>query len=65
MLGIKKSQNELRFTHIHNLILIQDTHKMKGINQSGIVMPIYHVTNENVATTEINDKADQALRNLI
>ncbi|HAS6217498.1 TPA: hypothetical protein I7172_21710 [Vibrio vulnificus] len=65
MLGTKKSQNELRFTHIHNVILIQDTHKVKGSNQGGIVIPNYHIVNDNVAATEINEKAAQALRNLI
>lgn len=65
MLGTEKSPNELRFPHLHNVILIQDTHKVKAPNQDGIVIPIYHVVNDNVPVTEVSEKAVQALRDLI
>ena len=65
MLGTKKSQSELRFLHLHNVILIQDTHKIKEPNQGDIVIPIYHVVNDNVAVTEMSKKAEQALCEII
>ncbi|CAM2986278.1 hypothetical protein VINE108274_12335 [Vibrio neptunius] len=65
MLCAQNPQNELRFANIHNVILIQDTHKLKDSNQAGIAIPIYHVVNDKVAATEITDIADQALGNLI
>lgn len=65
MLGVRKSPNELRFPHLHNVILIQDTHKIKDPNQSGVVIPIYHVVNSNLVETETTQIADQALQQLI
>jgi hypothetical protein len=65
MLETRKSANELRFPHLHNVILIQDTHKVKDPNQSGVVIPIYNMVNDNLVETETTRIADQALQQLI
>ncbi|MCG9560394.1 hypothetical protein L1D28_01920 [Vibrio chagasii] len=64
MLGTK-SGNGLRFSHINRVILIQDTHKIKDSNQSGIAIPIYNILNDNIAQNDITKQADMALNELI
>ncbi|MCC3859110.1 hypothetical protein IB289_22390 [Vibrio parahaemolyticus] len=65
MLGARKLSNELRFPHLHNVILIQDTHKVNEPSKRGIIIPIYHVVNDNLAKVETTQIADQALQQLI
>jgi len=67
MLGTKsmKSPSELRFPHLHNVILMQDTHKVTNTNQSGTLIPVYHVVNDNLDDTEITQVAEKALSDII
>ncbi len=64
MLG-SRPNNELRFSHLNHVILIQDTHKVKDSNPDGIVIPIYDIANDNIAQNEVSEKADIALSELI
>lgn len=64
MLGTKSGAG-LRFSHINHVILVQDTHKVKDSTQRGIVIPIYDITNDNIAQNEVNKQADMALNELI
>lgn len=65
MLSTKKSRNEFRFSNLHNVILIQETHKVKDLNQTGVMIPIYNVVNDNLIETETTKIASQALQKLI
>lgn len=67
MLGTKsmKSPSELRFPHLYNVILMQDTHKVKNTNQSGTFIPVYYVVNDNLEDTETTQIAEKALSDII
>ncbi|WP_076409370.1 hypothetical protein [Shewanella sp. UCD-KL12] len=64
-LGSKNDKGLLRFSHLNHVILIQDTHKVRDASQSGIVIPVYYIANDNIAQNEVNKKAYIALRELI
>ncbi|UPR26965.1 hypothetical protein ITG08_20355 [Vibrio cyclitrophicus] len=67
MLGSKSmnSTSELRFPHLHNVILMQDTHKITNTNNSGTFIPVYHVVNDNLEDTETTQIAEKALSDII
>ena len=62
-----KSGDKLRFNNIHRVILIQDTHMMANMNsvESGTIIPIYDVINDNLELSMGEDLLNDALEHLI
>lgn len=65
MLNTKNSQQEFRFSNLHNVILFQNTHKVEDCNQNGISIPMYHIVNDNIEETDVSKKACIALGRLL
>lgn len=62
---VSRSNGELRFSNIHQVILFQGTHKLKNSSYDGIVLPIYGIENGSLATTEISVTADRFLTKML
>lgn len=64
MLGAK-SNDKLRFSNIHQVILFQNTHKVKNDSTLSSLIPIYGIINDNLDCTEISSKANEVLDTMI
>ena len=54
-----------RFSNIHQIILIQNTHKIKNKIFQDVIIPIYGIINDNLQVTETTLKADKVLDKMI
>jgi hypothetical protein len=60
-----KSNDKLRFSNIHQVILFQNTHKVKNENSQSSLIPIYGIINDNFDCTETGLKANEVLDTMI
>lgn len=58
---VSRSNGELRFPNIHQVILFQGTHKLKSSHYDGIKLPVYCIENGTLEVTEISVRADEFL----
>lgn len=58
---VSRTNGELRFTNIHQVILFQGTHKLKMSHYDEIKLPVYCIENGTLEVTEISAKADKFL----
>ena len=56
---------KFRFSNINQVILLQNTHKIKHECSQSLVIPIYGIINGNLKSTEIGLKADEILNTMI
>ena len=62
---VSRANGKLRFTNIHQVILIQGTHKLKISQNDGMMLPVYCIENGTLDVTEISVKADKFLAQMI
>lgn len=60
-----KSNDKLRFSNIHQVILFQNTHKIKNENSQSSLIPIYGIVNDNLDWTKTSLKANEVLDTMI
>lgn len=60
-----KSNDKLRFSNIHQVILFQNTHKVKNENSQSSLIPIYGIINDNLDCTKTSLKANEVLDTMI
>ena len=58
---VSRTNGELRFSNIHQVILFQGTHKLKSSQNDGVMLPVYRIENDTLEVTEICVKADEFL----
>ena len=58
---VSRTNGELRFSNIHQVILFQGTHKLKNSQNEGVVLPVYCIENGTLEVNEISIKADEFL----